>query len=67
MVINEDNIFIFIQNKENSSVKEYLLKNGIDIRDTENRTALINSAFYNNIDLLKWLIDNNADRGALTR
>jgi ankyrin repeat protein len=61
MRINKENIFIAIQQKDNESLKNYLLENGIDLKDPEQRTALINSAFYNNVELLKWLIKNKAN------
>lgn len=64
MIINEDNLFIFIQKKENEEIKRYLSEVDIDIRDPEQRTALINAAFYNNIDLLQWLIEKSANINA---
>jgi ankyrin repeat protein len=60
MKINEENIFIFIEKKDNELVKAYLLENGIDKKDPEQRTALINAAFYNNVELLNWLVKNKA-------
>lgn len=37
------------------------MKTGIDASDGDARTALIHAAAYNNIELLKWLIDQGAD------
>jgi ankyrin repeat protein len=59
MAINIKNMFYYIQNNENNVIKDFL-KNNIDIKDPEGRTALINAAFSNNLELLKWLIENNA-------
>jgi ankyrin repeat protein len=59
MAINIKNMFHYIQNNENNVIKDFL-KNNIDIKDPEGRAALINAAFYNNLELLKWLIENNA-------
>jgi ankyrin repeat protein len=60
MKINKENMFHYIQNNENELVKEYL-KNDINVKDTEDRTAFINAVFYNNLTLLDWLIKNNAN------
>jgi len=59
--INDKNLFFLIQEQKDEAVKKYLSEKGIDIKDREERTALINSAFYNNINLLKWLLDNGAN------
>ena len=61
MMINAENMFLYIQKIENEVLKDFLLKNGIETTDPEGRTALINAAFYNNIDLLEWLINQGAD------
>lgn len=61
MIINEGNIFIYIQKKENDSVKGFLTKSGVDVIDPEQRTSLINATFYNNIELMNWLIENGAN------
>ena len=37
------------------------MEKGIDIRDKEQRTALINASFYGNETLLEWLLENGAD------
>jgi ankyrin repeat protein len=58
---NTENLFHFIKERENEFVKKYLWEKGINTRDREQRTALINSAFYNNTELLKWLIENKAE------
>ena len=59
--INDENLFFWIQEKKDEVVKKYLSEKGIDRKDKEQRTALINSAFYNNVNLLEWLLDNGAD------
>lgn len=64
MQINPNNLFIFIQNKENDKVIEYLRNTEVDIKDEYERTPLINAAFYNNVELLEWLIKNRADLNA---
>ena len=61
MKINNDNLFIHIQKQADTVVKDFLSENGIDTKDNEGRTAIINAAFYNNTKLLKWLIENGAD------
>ena len=43
-----------------SLVKDFL-KNNIDMKDMEGRTALIHSAFCNNFELLNWLIKKAAN------
>ncbi|MFC2720545.1 MAG: ankyrin repeat domain-containing protein, partial [Bacteroidota bacterium] len=64
MMINAENMFLHIQKRENEVLKDFLSKNGIETTDPEGRTALINAAFYNNIDLLEWLINQEADINA---
>ncbi len=64
MNINKENIFLFIQRKQNSEVKKFLQETGINSKDPEQRTALHHAAFYNNMELLKWLIENNAEVNA---
>jgi len=61
MNINCANLFFYIEKKENENVKKYLLEKGIDIRDKEQRTPLINASFYGNEALLEWLLENGAD------
>lgn len=61
MAMNEENIFIYIQKKENNDVIQYLNKVGIDTKDPEGRTSLLNAAFYNNLDLADWLLNNGAN------
>jgi ankyrin repeat protein len=60
MNINSDNLFLFIQNKENEQVMEYLSGGRIDIKDEYGRTPLINAAFYNNVELIDWLVRSGA-------
>ena len=64
MMINAENMFLHIQKRKNEVLKDFLSKNGIETTDPEGRTALINAAFYNNIDLLEWLINQEADINA---
>ncbi|HAD79567.1 ankyrin repeat domain-containing protein [Empedobacter falsenii] len=42
-------------------VKNILIENKIDLEDSYLRTPLIWASFYNNVDLLIWLIDNGAN------
>ena len=60
MSISIENLFHYIQNNENNLVKDFL-KNNIDIKDPEGKTALVHSAFCNNLELLNWLIKNAAN------
>ena len=50
-----------IENDEIENLKIVLKSFGIDAHDENKRTALIWASFFNNIDLLKWLIENNAN------
>ena len=50
-----------IQNGDNEKAKQLLSEVGIDACDSYLRTALIYSTFYDNMDLLAWLIDNGAN------
>lgn len=61
MIINKDNLFIQIQKKENDSVKSFLQENSIDIEDEYSRSPLINAVISGNTDLIKWLIEKDAD------
>jgi len=64
-MINKNNIFLNIQKKENEKVKEFLCKNNINIKDdTYGRTSLMNASFYNSIEILEWLLSQNADVNA---
>ena len=53
-------ISIDIEMQRNDKVKAILMETGIDAPDGNARTALIHAAAYNNIDLLKWLVDQGA-------
>lgn len=66
MEVNAENMFLHIQKKENEVLKDFLSKNGIETTDPERRTALalVNAAFYNNIDLLEQLINQGANINA---
>ena len=50
-----------IQNGENENAKKLLSEVGVDACDSYLRTALIYATFYDNLDLLAWLIDNGAN------
>jgi uncharacterized protein len=61
MTPNINNLFLFIKEKKNEEVKDFLLKNGIDIKDEFGRTTLINASFYDNYELMDWLLENGAN------
>lgn len=61
MNININNIYIFIEQKKNNDFKSFLENNGLEIKDEFGRTSLLNAAFYNNIELLQWLIEKGAE------
>lgn len=61
MNIDINNIFIFIEQEKNDEVKSFLETNGLEIKDEFGRTSLLNAAFYNNVELLEWLIEKGAD------
>ena len=50
-----------IRQKRNPLVKSVLDEVGIDCPDGNARTALIHAAAYNNLELLKWLIEKGAN------
>jgi ankyrin repeat protein len=56
-----DNLTYDIRDGKNENVKKLLLEVGIDALDSYQRTSLIWTSFYNNTELLKWLIDNQAN------
>ncbi len=56
-----ETLFIDIEKGNNDKVIEVLKEKGVDAFDNYKRTVLINSAFYGNISLLKWCIQNGAD------
>jgi ankyrin repeat protein len=56
-----ENISYDIRDGNNESVKSILSEVGIDALDGYQRTSLIWAAYYNNTELLKWLIDNGAN------
>ncbi len=56
-----DSITTDIEKGENEKVMKLLSEIGIDSCDSYLRTALIWSTFYNNIDLMEWLIKNGAN------
>jgi len=56
-----DDISYAIKDMENENAKSLIQKNQIDILDGEARTPLIYSAFSNNVEILEWLLDHDAD------
>ncbi len=56
-----DNISYDIRDGNNEEVKKLLSEVGIDALDGYKRTSLIWSSFYNNTELLEWLLDNGAN------
>jgi len=56
-----DNLLYDIRDGNNESVKNILSEVGIDALDGYQRTSLIWASFYNNAELLQWLIDNGAN------
>jgi uncharacterized protein len=53
--------FSYIKDRNNIKVIHLLSEVGIDSCDSYLRTSLIWATFYNNLDLLKWLLENGAD------
>jgi len=56
-----DNLSFDIREGNNENVKRLLKEVGIDALDSYQRTSLIWASFFNNTDLLNWLIDNGAN------
>ena len=56
-----ESLFIDVEKRRNDNVKNILDQVGIDATDGDGRTALIQTAAFNNIELLKWLVKNGAD------
>jgi ankyrin repeat protein len=56
-----DRVPFLIEKQENEEVKKILSETGIDAGDSYIRSALVWAAFYNNTNLLVWLLDNQAD------
>jgi len=56
-----ESLFIDIEKGRNDFVKNILNDINIDEPDGEGRTALINAAACNNIDLIKWLLEKGAN------
>ena len=56
-----DNLSFDIRDGNNENVKNILSEVGIDALDGYKRTSLIWTSFYNNTELLKWLIDSDAN------
>lgn len=59
--MNTDQLFIEIQNKNNSLVQTFLEKYSIDIEDNYGRTVLLNAALYGNLELTEWVIEKGAN------
>ena len=56
-----DEITFEIKNFQNEKVKSVLKEIGINASDEYGRTALIWASFAENIELITWLLENNAD------
>lgn len=56
-----DDVPFLIEKQNNEQVKRILAETGINAGDGYLRSALVWAAFYNNTELLVWLIDNKAD------
>jgi ankyrin repeat protein len=56
-----ERIFIGVKDRNNINIIHLLSEVGLDSYDSHLRTSLIWATFYNNLDLLKWLIANGAD------
>lgn len=67
MEVIANKLFMLISKKKNDEVKDFLSKNGIDIKGEDKRTPLIHAAFYNNTELMEWLLENKADINAADR
>jgi len=55
-----DKAFMDIERGSNGPVIKLLQELGVDAFDRYKRTVLINAAFYGNIELMKWCLDNKA-------
>lgn len=64
MSVNVNDMYIFIKLKKNKDVQSFLENNGLEIKDEFGRTSLLSAAFYNNVELLEWLIEKGADINA---
>jgi ankyrin repeat protein len=51
----------FIEKGENEEAINLINSAGVDILDGEARTPIIYAAFYNNIKIISWLIENEAN------
>lgn len=56
-----DNLRHNINQGDFETAKRTLKEFGVNVQDGEGRTALINSVIENQIDFVKWLVDNGAD------
>lgn len=56
-----ESLFIDVEKQRNDNIKNILGQVGVDATDGDGRTALIHSAAYNNIELMRWLVKNGAD------
>jgi ankyrin repeat protein len=54
-------IKLFIEKGENEKAINLINSSAVDILDGEARTPLIHAAFYNNIKIILWLIENGAN------
>ena len=56
-----DNLRHNISQRDFETAKRTLQEFGINVQDSDGRTALINSVIENQIEFVKWLVDNGAD------
>jgi ankyrin repeat protein len=56
-----DNLRHNISQRDFETAKRTLQEFGINVQDGDGRTALINSVIENQIEFVKWLVDNGAD------
>lgn len=58
---NINTLFIDIQKGNIDNVKSSLKSKDINITDNFKRTAIMNAALYNQTDIIKWLLENDAN------
>ena len=58
---NLSNLFMEIKDKKNEEALKILDEAGVDAADNFRRTALMNAALYNNVELVKALIERKAN------
>jgi len=58
---NVNTLFIDIQKGNIDNVKSFLKEKDINITDNFKRSAIINAALYNQVIIIKWLVEQGAD------